>query len=123
MSTKMNGRDERICMFVMMLRRNSPKVVSDTRVCDCAAELIKSAKVLHRIAVIECERDLTDREVKRAQAAERSAIETIQSLSETKSSWCLQANSGDPRGSSIKLYPPDGSYNSWDGESYGVPIE
>lgn len=129
MSTRMNGHDERICMFVMMLRRNSPKIVSDTRICDCAAELIKSAKILHRAANIACEREHTEKENKAgllAQTRANCALMELWALADfpaDRKGPLILFNNGDPRGSSIKLYPPDGSYNSWDGESYGVPIE
>lgn len=120
MSTRLHQNKEALALFILMLRRNAPATMGNTLLCDYAATLIKAAKTLHTMANIACDRELTARDDGRIRSAKKAAYQAAKEI--FGSSAKIETNSGDPRAAGIKLYPPDGSTNSWDGESYPVPL-
>lgn len=69
---------------------------------------------LSRIHTIECERDLTDNEVKQEERTTQKVKEIAEKLG-----FNFFIN-GDPRGFAIRFYLPSKRYNSWDGETWGI---
>jgi len=79
--------------------------------------MLQLARGVQRLAVAECNRQLTERE-KARQAKLASAVLDL------AKGWGIVAHiTGDPRGYVVKLMLPGGHYNTWGGpeSGWGVP--
>lgn len=117
--TRLSPKQERFAAFILMLRRNAPARVTDTQLLDNAAELIHAARIMHRLNTIYCERDPTTRETAQRNRAKTAISCALLELFGNGARWEI----GDPRGFSVKLFPGDGSTNSFAADCYGVPID
>jgi hypothetical protein len=82
-----------------------------------AAELYSLARALRRLNEVSCNYGLTPRQEKRMRGLEDS-IRTV--LGQT--GLALNHSDNDPRGYSLYVNLPDGSYNSFGGREHGYGI-
>lgn len=81
-----------------------------------AAKLCSMARALHRLDEAACNGDLTERQFKRR-------VNLGVAIRKIAESYGLRADhNADPRGYSVYLHFPDGSYNSWGGKETGWGI-
>lgn len=102
---------ERERFFAVMAKEVPTATEHDVRA------FLRDAATLARLAVVNCNRELTKAEDKRDDAATARVLARAKALG-------LEADvDGDPRGYVVKLHLPGGSFNTWGGKEsgYGVP--
>lgn len=113
MTATRNEREE----FLARLVREFPQHSISTLL-DIGRKMLATAATLQRWAEEECNRVLTEDELKRDNAAQERMYRLAAEIGVQ-----LLPVSGDPRGYVVKLLLPSGAYNSWGGEAcgWGVP--
>ena len=95
--------------FVFIMAKHSEATLHDLQ------RLLRFAATHQRICTDECNRELSEREQAKKIRVQRKILALCTSAK-------VEARfSGDPRGCTVKLRLPDGTYNNWDGETVGVP--
>ncbi len=103
--------------FVRLMAAEFPHV-PHREMTDLAQELMNLARALHRLDEAACHYGLTPRQEKRVERMEERLTEIGQQLGISID------HHGDPRGYSVYLHLPSGTYNSFGGREvgYGVPL-
>lgn len=81
-----------------------------------ARMLRKIGKRAHKLAEIQCNREMTDSE----RAEDEETDETFRAL--CLSIGCKANLSGDPRGHVAHIVFPDGTHNTWGGSEHGYGV-
>ena len=117
MSSYQKNRDEFVAVIVEELTQGGRLPDPACRAVDVARLILRNAATIQRIAVAECNRELTAREGAASAACEAR-------IKEACKPWRIRPNfNGDPRGACVKLLLPSGRYNSFGGaeDGYCVP--
>ena len=103
--------------FALMLRHEVATETTDHDVIELAISLMRLAKRHGWLAVPDCNRNLTDKELRMQTKIEKQIADL------TKAHGLHVTFGGDPRGYTVKLILPSGRYNTWGGaeDGWGVP--
>ncbi len=87
-----------------------------------AQTVLNNAQVLQRLAVAECNRELTEYERKKI---DRAAARIVEAAAESGGKFKPAEIGGDPRGYVVKLHLAGGAHNTMGGagSGYGVPAK
>lgn len=108
----MSYRDE--CMeLAVAVALGFPEPLCAPRV---ARLLLRDAATIQRHAENACNHEVTPQEVARSKQAMDRIVKLLANYPKVGVRF-----GGDPRGHCVKLRLASGRYNSWDGESWGVP--
>lgn len=103
--------------MLLAFKRNAPHLELD-RVSYIMDLLHRNDTTLNRINDTRCEVPMSDKETaameKKEAAAERRVTALVEELG-----FKVVFN-GDPRGGAVRIILPDGSSNTWDGETWGM---
>jgi hypothetical protein len=108
----MTKRDQEVAGLTAVLAKYTPvSVFSSQEIARDAVEIVRLATTIQRIAVIACNRELSEREKRRDEACEENLRILLAKYKATVST------SGDPRGYVVKVRFPDGErHNDYGGE-------
>ena len=116
-------RDEFVAVIVEEISGKPSPVIAIGEGCKLARLILRNAATIQRLAVEDCNRQISDGERKQRADAE-SRIVTACDQCGTNSRRIKPTFNGDPRGCCVKLLLPSGRWNSWGGAAAGycVPV-
>lgn len=95
--------------FAWAMGRHSNASLNDIQ------RLLRYGATLHRLAETECNRQITEAEIRKQERVQMDVIAILAELD------CKAILHGDPRGCTVKIVVPDGYTNDWGKEGICVP--
>jgi hypothetical protein len=89
---------------------------------ETANKIMRYSNTLHRIAIEDCNRELTESDIKARKRAESALHTLLAGQMGTQTDFKFKVG-GDPRGVYVRVIVPSGKSNCFDGTGIAVPTD